>query len=541
MTDVESVTATGPARHSDVPARGVLAEAARRRAFAIISHPDAGKTTLTEKLLLYAGAVAEAGSVRDRRGRRAVTSDWMELERDRGISVTATVLRFVHGGTVLNLLDTPGHRDFSEDTYRVLSAVDSAVILLDAAKGIEAQTVKLFEVARARGLPLITFVNKLDRPSRDPLALLDEIESTLGLEPIPLTWPVGTHGDFEGVVDRRTSSFVQFQRTAGGATIALENVSERSRLSSKDAPSWREAEEQLALLDLLRPGLQVPEFLAGRSTPVFFGSAVSNFGVRLLLEALIELAPSPQGRVAVNGMTRKLDDPFAGLVFKIQANMNPRHRDRLAFVRICSGRFEAGMRAVNARTGRPLTLNHAHELFGRERATLADAYPGDVVGLVNANDLRIGDTLHADPPVAFPALPTLAPERFVIARNRDTQRYKQFRRGLDELEQEGVISVLRRPDRGDQEPILAGVGEMQFEVLAHRIREEYGAVVDLEPAGFKVARRTDPAGERALRQHRGATLVHRTDGTPLALFESEFHLRRIEAELPDVMLDAIVS
>jgi peptide chain release factor 3 len=516
-------------------------QARRRRTFAIISHPDAGKTTLTEKLLLYAGAVAEAGAVRARRNRRAVVSDWMAIERERGISVTATVLRFTHGDTILNLLDTPGHRDFSEDTYRVLSAADAAVILLDAAKGIEEQTLKLFEVARAGGLPLITFVNKLDRPSRDPLALLDEIERTLGLEPVPLTWPVGTHGDFEGVVDRVRSAFIRYRRTAGGATAALEEITSPSALADGGSASWREADEQLALLDHVRPRLDRDAFLAGTQTPVFFGSAISNFGVRLVLEALIEHAPAPGAQIAVDGNARELDSGFSGFVFKIQANMNLRHRDRVAFVRVCSGRLEPGLKATNARTGRQVTLSHAQELFGRERESLSEAYPGDVVGLVNCAGIRIGDTLYVGDAVRYPALPVLAPERFAIARNRDTRRYKQFQRGLAELEQEGIVHVLRRPERGDQEPILAGVGDMQFEVTTQRLQEEYGATVELEPAPFKLARRTDAEGARTLGAARGVAVVERSDGTPFVLFESQFHLDRVAAEHPQVALEAVVS
>ncbi|HUG64672.1 MAG TPA: peptide chain release factor 3 [Gaiellaceae bacterium] len=530
---------TSEATHAD--SSDVRRQVARRRSFAIISHPDAGKTTLTEKILLYAGAVAEAGAVRARRNRRAVVSDWMEIERDRGISVTATVLRFTHGGTIFNLLDTPGHRDFSEDTFRVLSAADSAVILLDAAKGIEEQTLKLFQVARARGLPLITFVNKLDRPSRDPLELLDEIEQTLGLEPVPLTWPVGTHGNFEGVVDRVRSAFVRYRRSAGGATMALEEVTAQGSLSAADGPSWVEAQDQLSLLDAVRPRLDSEAFLSGRETPVFFGSAISNFGVRLLLDALHEHAPPPGARIASDGRERDLEDGFSGFVFKIQANMNLRHRDRVAFVRVCSGHLRADMRATNARTGKQVTLAHAQELFGRERESLSEAFPGDVIGLVNSPGLRIGDTLYAGDPVEYPALPVLAPERFAVVRNRDMSRYKQFRRGLAELELEGVVHVLRRADRGDQEPILAGVGDLQFDITRQRLETEYGAMVDLEPAPFRVARRTDAAGVRALDGARGVAIAERADGTQFALFESTYHLERVAAAHPGVALESIVT
>jgi peptide chain release factor 3 len=516
-------------------------EAARRRTFAIISHPDAGKTTLTEKLLLYGGAIAEAGAVDRRRGRRAAASDWMELERARGISISSTVLRFEHAGTVLNLVDTPGHRDFSEDTYRVLAAADSAVILLDAAKGIEPQTLKLFEVARARRLPLITFVNKLDRPSLEPLALLDEIERTLGLRATPLTWPVGVHGDFEGVVDRRRGSFVRYERNPGGATVAREEVVDTTRIAGPSAERWRTAEEELALIAAVGADLDPGAYLTGADTPVFFGSALSNFGVGRLLEAIVELAPAPAARASAEGDVRRLDDPFSAFVFKVQANMDPRHRDRIAFLRVCSGRFEAGMRATNARTGRPLTLSYAHELFGRDRQALDEAYPGDIVGLVNASGLQIGDSVYADERVRFPRPATLAPERFAYARNRDSARYKQFRRGLTQLEQEGVVQVLRFPERGDQLPLLAGVGEMQFEVARYRLEHELGAPADLTPAEYRVARRTDEAGERALSGLRGVAVAHRADGTRLALFETEFHLRQARERVPELTLAPLLE
>jgi peptide chain release factor 3 len=516
-------------------------EAARRRTFAIISHPDAGKTTLTEKLLLYGGAIAEAGAVHGRRGRRAAASDWMELERARGISVSSTVLRFEHAGCVLNLLDTPGHRDFSEDTYRVLAAADAAVILLDAAKGIEPQTLKLFEVARARGLPLVTFVNKLDRPSLEPLALLDEIERTLGLRPTPLTWPVGIHGDLEGIVDRRHGTFVRFHRSPGGASTAEEEVVDVERLSGASAERWRTADEELALVNAVGADLDPERFLAGTDTPVFFGSALSNFGVRHLLEALVELAPAPSARTSTDGSRREVDSPFSAFVFKVQANMDPRHRDRIAFLRVCSGRFETGTKVMNARTGRLLALSYAHELFGRERQTLVEAYPGDVVGIVNAADLQIGDTVYLDEPVAYPRPATLAPERFAYARNRDSGRYKQFRRGLTQLEQEGVVQVLRFPASGDQLPLLAGVGEMQFEVARYRLEHEFGAPADFTTAQYKLARRTDEDGELRLRSARGVAVAHRADGTRLALFETEFHLRKVRERAPELTLHPLLE
>ena len=516
------------------PAAGaslVAEQAARRRTFAIISHPDAGKTTLTEKLLLYAGAVDEAGAVKARRGRRAATSDWMELERRRGISITSTVLRFEHAGTVFNLLDTPGHRDFSEDTLRTLAAADSAVMLLDAAKGVEPQTRRLFEVARERGIPLVAFVNKYDRPGLEPLAMVDHLHETLGLEPAPVTWPVGIPGDFRGVVDRRNGVFHRFTRTAGGAGMAPEELVEPAVAEREEGVVWEAASEELQLLD----AVGAPS--AG-GTPVFFGSASWNFGVRLLLDALVAIAPAAGPRRTADGDDRPVHAPFSGLVFKVQANMDPRHRDRIAFVRVCSGRFERGMRAINARTGRPFALSYAHEVFGQDRAVVDEAYPGDVVGVVNAGDLLVGDTLYVEQPVRYPRIPVLAPEHFRTVHNRDSGRHKQFRRGLAQLEQEGVIHLLRREHTGDPVPIIAGVGPMQFEVAVERLAGEFGVDVRLDALDWGVARRTDAEGARAiLARARDAEVLVRTDGTPLALFRNEFMLQRFAERHPEVTLD----
>lgn len=533
-----------PASPSTIdPAIGTVErEAARRRTFAIISHPDAGKTTLTEKLLLYGGALQEAGSVQGKGARRQSASDWMDIERRRGISVTSTVLRFEHAGMVLNLLDTPGHHDFSEDTLRVLAAADAAVLLLDAAKGVEAQTLRLFEVARARGIPLITFVNKYDRPGLDPLEMLDHITETLSIEPVAMTWPVGIPGDFRGLVDRTGGGdFVRFTRTAGGATHAPEELLTPAQALEREGDAWSTAVEELELLEAVTGELDRDGFATGAVSPVYFGSAVSNFGVRLLLDALVSLAPAPASHAGIDEAPRPLTAPFAAQVFKVQANMDPRHRDRVAFLRIWSGHFERGMRAVNARTGKPFTIAHAHEVFGDERAVLDEAYPGDVIGVVNAADLRVGDTLHAEEgPVEFPPIPTLAPEHFVSIRNRDSSRHKQFHRGLEQLAQEGVVHVLRRDVVADPMPVLAGVGPLQFEVAVERMKIEFGCTVGLDPAPWRVARRTDEAGAEVLRQTSHADVLHSADGTKLALFKSEFLLALVERDHPEVTLDRML-
>ena len=505
----------------------ITAEAERRRTFAIISHPDAGKTTLTEKFLLYSGQIAEAGSVKARSGRKSATSDWMELEQQRGISITSTALQFDYRDRVLNLLDTPGHRDFSEDTYRVLAATDAAVMVIDGSKGIESQTLKLFEVCRQREVPILTFVNKCDRPGRPPLELVDEIEKMLQLLPTPMSWPVGVPGDLKGIVDRNSSTFVKYDRTAHGATESQERVTSIEEVDHS-INGWEEAKEELELLDALGTEVDLKGFLAGEVSPVFFGSALTNFGVRLLLDAVVDLAPSPAPRYDKNNAPRQVDAPFSAFAFKVQANTDRAHRDRIAYVRVCSGHFERGMNVTQSRTDRPFATKYAHTMFGSDRSTVEEAWPGDVVALVNASDVRVGDTLYADTKVEFPQIPSFAPEIFRRIRVTDTNRFKQFRRGLVQLDEEGVVQVLRDQEMGDVEPVLAAVGMMQFEVATHRLQNEFGAPVELTNAPFSVARRTDPESADELRRLPGATVLARSDGALLALFENEFYLQRIQ-------------
>ena len=517
-------------------------EAARRRTFAIISHPDAGKTTLTEKFLLYGGALSsEAGAVKARGGRRGATSDWMALERQRGISITSAVLQFPYRDCVINLLDTPGHRDFSEDTYRVLAAADAAIMVLDAAKGIEPQTLKLFDVCRRRELPLLTFVNKWDRPGRNPLELVDEIEAQLGVVATPVTWPVGIAGDFRGVVDRRDGTYTRFTRTARGATEAPEELVEPDRAAVEEGDAWAAAEEELGLLTEVGADLDVKRFLAAETTPTFFGSALTNFGVRKLLDAVVDLVPPPAPRRDVDGRARDLDAPFSAFVFKVQANMDPAHRDRIAFARVCSGRFERGMVVTHGRTGKPFATKYAHQVFGAERETLDEAWPGDVVGLVNATDVTVGDSLWLDEPVEFPAIPSFAPEHFRVARVRDTARFKQFRRGVAQLDEEGVVQVLRDRDEGDQAPVLAAVGPMQFDVALWRLEHEFGAPVELTATPYTLARRTDEPTAAQLRGMRGVRVLTRADGTLLALFESRYWVERLESDHPEYVLEPLVA
>jgi peptide chain release factor 3 len=517
-----------------------VAEAARRRTFAIISHPDAGKTTLTEKLLLYGGALGrEAGSVKAKGDRRSATSDWMELEQQRGISITSTVLQFPYRDRVVNLLDTPGHRDFSEDTYRVLTACDAAVMVLDAAKGIESQTLKLFEVCRDRGLPILTFVNKWDRPGLSPLELIDDIEARLSLLCTPVTWPVGIAGDFRGVIDRRSDTFIRYTRTAHGSTEAPEELVDAARAAAEEGDAWRDALDEL---ELLAGAVHDHELFAeGESTPMFFGSALTNFGVRLLLDAVIDEVPAPTARVDAKGVERPLYAPFSGFVFKVQANTDKAHRDRTAYLRVCSGRFERGMVVTHDRTGKPFTTKYAHAAFGQERETLEEAFPGDVVGFVNANDVRVGDSLWAEQPVTFPPIPSFAPEHFAIARTTDVSRSKQFRSGIQQLDEEGVVQVLRDPDFGERAPVLAAVGALQFEVAQHRLEHEFGAPVELVMTGYRLARRTDAASRDVLRAMQGVDVLERSDGALLALFESPYWLERLEKDQPELTLERLVA
>jgi peptide chain release factor 3 len=463
----------------------------RRRTFAIISHPDAGKTTLTEKFLLYGGAVQLAGSVTARKNQRATTSDWMELERQRGISISSTVLQFEYRGYCVNLLDTPGHKDFSEDTYRVLTAVDAAVMVIDAGKGIETQTRKLFEVCRQRGVPIFTFMNKMDRPARDPLSLIDELESVLGIEAYPLNWPLGDGPDFRGVYDRRGKLVHFYERVPGGqfrAAVSVHGLADPVVRERMAPDVYARTVDELAMLDGAGAVFEHEAVLAGQMTPVFFGSAVNNFGVQLLLDAFLELAPSPLPRKAQGRVIPPHDPAFSGFIFKIQANMDPKHRDRLAFVRVCSGRFERDMSVVHTRTGRKLRLSSSHKLFGRDRETVDEAYPGDVVGLVGHSDFRIGDTLAVDPALVYREIPRFTPECFAWLHSSSTAQFKRFREGLEQLLQEGVVQSFLIKDAAQRVPLLGAVGPLQFEVVQYRMQTEYGADSRLEAASWKILR-----------------------------------------------------
>ena len=490
----------------------IAKEIQKRRTFAIISHPDAGKTTLTEKLLLYGGAVQLAGSVTARKNQRATTSDWMELEKKRGISISSTVLQFDYNGYRLNLLDTPGHKDFSEDTYRVLTAVDSVVMVIDSAKGIEPQTRKLFEVCRQRGVPTFTFMNKCDRPMKDPLALLDELERVLGIGAFPVNWPIGNGFEFQGVYDRQTKRMHLFERTVGGqyrAPVQVGGLDDPAIRGQLDDATFHKTVEELEMLEHAGHDWDDAAVLADKTTPVFFGSASNNFGVQLLLDGFLKHAPGPKGRFRVppsggsaNGKHAITNPPeggtpnfitpehpeFSGFIFKIQANMDPKHRDRIAFVRVCSGKFERGMTVHHSRSGKKVRLSSSHKLFGNERETVDEAYPGDVIGLVGHDSFGIGDTLTAEPGITYKEIPRFTPEAFSYLHNPNTAKFKQFRQGLEQLLQEGVIQALHLRNSTVKVSLLAAVGPLQFEVVQFRLENEYGAVSRLEAAPWTVVR-----------------------------------------------------
>ncbi len=466
-------------------------EIARRRTFAVISHPDAGKTTLTEKLLLFAGAIQSAGTVKARKSTRHATSDWMAIEKERGISVASSVMQFEYRDHLVNLLDTPGHQDFSEDTYRVLTAVDAALMVIDAAKGVEERTIKLLEVCRLRATPIITFVNKLDREVRDPLELMDEIERVLGIECAPVTWPIGAGKVFRGVYRLERDEVMLFApgRDKAGAAVEVVRGLDDPRLVAmcgRGALELQRAVDEAGLIRAAGHRFDRARFLAGDQTPVFFGSAINNFGVREVLDALVDLAPPPGARDAGTRSVRPEEQPFTGFVFKIQANMDPAHRDRVAFMRVCSGHFRRGMKLRHLRTAKDLRCGNVVSFLSQRREAVEDAWPGDVIGLYNRGGIQIGDTISEGEELRFTGIPFFAPELFATVRLRNPIKSKQLQKGLQQLGEEGAIQVFR-PLFGN-ETVLGAVGQLQFEVTVHRLRTEYGVDATFEIAGYKLAR-----------------------------------------------------
>jgi peptide chain release factor 3 len=503
-------------------------EARRRRTFAIISHPDAGKTTLTEKLLLYGGAIHLAGSVKARRAARHATSDWMEMERERGISVTSSVLRFDYEGIRVNLLDTPGHQDFSEDTYRTLLAADSAVMLLDNRKGVEEQTRKLFEVCRLRRIPIFTFVNKCDRVGVSPLQLLDDVEAELGIACAAVTWPVTDGSTFLGVYDRPGGALHLFEKgTDHGASRPPERVTgiDDPRLEELVGAAARERlVEEIELLDAAGAPFGEDAFLRGEVSPTFFGSALTNFGVEPFLRHFLRYAPPPTPRETDGTPVDPATDDFSGFVFKIQANMDPKHRDRIAFLRVCSGHFQAGASAVNMRSGKGVRLARPQQFFAQEREAVDSAWPGDVVGIHDRGSLRIGDTLTTGGAIEFEGIPSFSPEHFARVIVPDPLRRKHLDKGLLELSEEGAVQVFFSDGAVGPAPVVGAVGPLQFEVLLHRLEHEYGVEARLEPLPYRDARWVtgpEPEIERVARGY-DCQLVRDRSGRPLLLFRSEW-------------------
>lgn len=539
------MTETAPAIETS-PATSLQAEVDKRRTFAIISHPDAGKTTLTEKLLLYGGAVQLAGSVTARKTQRHAASDWMEIEKERGISITSTVLNFPYKGRQINLLDTPGHQDFSEDTYRTLTAVDSAVMVLDGSRGIEPQTLKLFEVCRRQHTPIFTFINKIDRPAKEPLDLMDEIEQTLGLQTFPLNWPIGDGPDFRGVYDRVTSTVQLYERTEHGSKRVPVQVSDLAdpllseKIGDKLAAKLR---EDIELLEMAGTPFDLDEVLAGRLTPVCFGSALTNFGVQLFLDAFIEYAPGPQAHYTDKVDLTPADPRFAGFVFKIQANMDPRHRDRVAYFRVVSGKFERDMDAWHPRLGRKVRLSRPMRLFGQDRETVDEAYAGDVVGLMSTGTFAIGDTISSEDVGVFSALPRFQPEHFALVRHKKADKYKQFLKGLTQIEEEGGIQLFYPVSSGSREPIMAAVGVLQFEVVTARLEAEYNVETIVEPLHYTAARWVtgDDAAISRVGAGRGRMRAEDRDGHPVILFSTEWDMNYVLENEKDIAFSALAG
>ena len=499
----------------------------RRRTFGIISHPDAGKTTLTEKLLLYCGAIQQAGAVKARKAQRYATSDWMAIEKERGISVTTSVMKFNYNGFEINLLDTPGHQDFSEDTYRVLTAVDSALMVIDSAKGVEPQTEKLMEVCRMRNTPIITFINKLDREGMAPLDILNDIENKLQIECTPLSWPLGMGKRFKGVYNlykKELHLFMPGQETKSRASIVINDLSDPT-LDKILGSQADELGEDIELIEGAANPFELDHYLKGNQTPVFFGSAINNFGVKEMLDAFMEMAPSPGPRAAVTREVSPYEAPFSGFAFKIQANMNPAHRDRIAFIRICSGKFTRGMKAFHHRIGKDVIFSNATIFMANERENVSEAYPGDIIGIHNHGTIKIGDTFSEKEPLQFCGIPNFAPEFFKKVILKNPMKTKHLQKGLSQLAEEGVVQVFRPLAARDY--ILGAVGMLQFDITMERLKSEYGVDAAYEQVGYNVARWVqcdDPKKMRDFEEQNSANIAMDAEGSRAYLTTSEWQL-----------------
>lgn len=511
-------------------------EVESRKTFAIISHPDAGKTTLTEKLLLFGGAIRDAGTVKARKTGKYATSDWMEIEKQRGISVTSSVMQFDYNGFRVNILDTPGHQDFSEDTYRTLMAVDSAVMIIDSAKGIEDQTIKLFKVCRMRGIPIFTFINKMDRQGKAPLDLLAELEEVLGIESYPMNWPIGMGKDFLGIYDRFNNRIEQFKENDENRFLPLNSDGELDvDHPLKDSPLYEQTLEEIMLLSEAGNEFSEEKIAKGLLTPVFFGSALTTFGVQTFLDAYLKFAPSPQPRQSSIGEIDPVSEDFSGFIFKIQANMNPKHRDRIAFLRICSGKFERGMSVYLSRTGKSINLSSSTQFMADDRNTVNEAVSGDIIGLYDTGNYQIGDTLTTSKELfQFERLPQFTPELFVKVSAKNVLKQKHFHKGIHQLVQEGAIQLFKTVTM--EEYLLGAVGQLQFEVFEHRMRNEYNTEVIIERIGSKIARWVeDEKVDEKLSSSRSILVKDRYDQY-VFLFENDFALRWFQEKNPDIKL-----
>ena len=514
----------------------------KRRTFAIISHPDAGKTTLTEKFLLYGGAINLAGTVKGRKATKHAVSDWMEIEKERGISVTSSVLQFNYEGYCINILDTPGHQDFSEDTYRTLMAADSAVMVIDASKGVEAQTIKLFKVCLLRNIPIFTFINKMDREARDPFELMDEIESVLGIKTCPINWPIGCGKNFKGVYDRNTKKITTFTAAMGGQK---EVASREFDLEGTEAEQVIGADyhsqllDDIELLDGASEPFDMEKVSTGKLSPAFFGSALTNFGVETFLEHFLNMTTPPLPRKTTTGQVNPFDDNFTAFVFKIQANMNKAHRDRIAFMRICSGKFEAGMEVNHVQGGRKIRLSQPQQLMAQDRKIVEEAYAGDIIGVYDTGNYQIGDTLYEGKMnVQYEELPSFTPELFMKVTAKNVMKQKSFHKGIYQLVQEGAIQLYKT--YLTEEYIIGAVGQLQFEVFQYRMSNEYNAEVVMTPMGSKIARWINPEDlDERMSSSRNILARDRFD-QPLFLFENQFAERWFADKYPDVELKSLM-
>ncbi|MBP2652521.1 MAG: prfC [Firmicutes bacterium] len=518
----------------------IITQANTRRTFAIISHPDAGKTTLTEKLLLYGGAIHLAGSVKARKTTKHATSDWMEIEKQRGISVTSSVLQFDYQGFRVNILDTPGHQDFSEDTYRTLMAADSAVMLIDVAKGVEEQTKKLFRVCKERGIPIFTFVNKLDRFGKNPFDLMEELEKVLGIRAYPMNWPIGVDGNYTGVYNRQKAQVELFDKdgTHGQKALAstVGSVNDPAFQQLLGEAAYQTLTDDIALLDMAGDQFDYDKVARGELTPMFFGSAMTNFGVQPFLEEFLRLAPAPTPRQTSEGTVGLDSDFFSAFVFKIQANMNPAHRDRIAFIRICSGKFERGMNVLHIQSGKQLKLSQPQQFLAQDRTIVEDAYPGDIIGLFDPGVFGIGDTLcQLGHQFRFKDFPVFPPEQFARVQAKDTMKRKQFIKGMTQLTQEGAVQVFRQPDVIESF-VIGVVGSLQFEVLEYRLKQEYGVDILMHQLSYGVARWVtgENLNPKALKSMDNCMLLEDTNGRPLILIATEWQLNWVRERNPGV-------